>query len=129
MFIYFSKVWVISSSLQITFSTKEALKEAKGREGELEAEVKKVNHQMKEEIDKMVEQNQEEIRSVMKRFEEHQEKQLAEAREENSAYACNTLSVYFHVIVPFPSIYIPVFPDLVECCWRCRLSLHKEMRS
>ncbi|MEQ2215419.1 hypothetical protein XENOCAPTIV_000801, partial [Xenoophorus captivus] len=46
------------------FSTKETLKEARGRQGELEAEVGRVTCQLKEAMDKMVEQKEEEINRV-----------------------------------------------------------------
>ncbi|XP_069552959.1 hyaluronan mediated motility receptor [Brachyistius frenatus] len=67
-------------------STKEALKGAEGRRSNLEAKVDIVTQQIKEEMDKLVEQKEDEIRRVREELEEHQGRQLAEAkaREENS---------------------------------------------
>uniref|UniRef100_A0A3Q2Q1R6 Hyaluronan-mediated motility receptor (RHAMM) n=1 Tax=Fundulus heteroclitus TaxID=8078 RepID=A0A3Q2Q1R6_FUNHE len=67
-------------------STKEALKEAKGRQRELEAEVGRVTCQLKEAVDKMVEQKEEEINRVRGWTDEQQERLEAEAkaREESS---------------------------------------------
>lgn len=112
------------------FSTKEALKGAEGRQKTLEAEVERVTQQMKEEMDRVVQQKDEEISRVKEGLEEHQERQLAEAkaREENSRYASNSLSVCVEIAVTFPPFYILVCLDLIECCWRCRLALHKKMR-
>ncbi|XP_044062359.1 hyaluronan mediated motility receptor [Siniperca chuatsi] len=66
-------------------SSKEALKGAKGRQKTLEVEVERVTQQMKEEMDKVV-QLREEINRMKEVLEEHQERELAEAkaREENS---------------------------------------------
>ncbi|MEQ2247595.1 hypothetical protein ILYODFUR_010941 [Ilyodon furcidens] len=67
-------------------STKETLKEARGRQGELEAEVGRVTCQLKEAMDKMVEQKEEEINRVRGWTDEQQERLQAEAkaREESS---------------------------------------------
>ncbi|XP_038124132.1 hyaluronan mediated motility receptor isoform X2 [Cyprinodon tularosa] len=73
----------IATELQ---STKEALKEAEGRQRELEAEVGRVTCQLKEAMDKMVEQKEEEINRVRGWTDEQQERLEAEAkaREESS---------------------------------------------
>ncbi|KAI3351929.1 hypothetical protein L3Q82_020759, partial [Scortum barcoo] len=78
-----SKMADIVSELE---SAKEALKGADERQKALEAEVERVTQQMKEEMDKVVQQKEEEINKVREGLEEHQERQLAEAkaREENS---------------------------------------------
>ncbi|KAK5612931.1 hypothetical protein CRENBAI_004389 [Crenichthys baileyi] len=67
-------------------STKETLKEARGRQRELEAEVGRVTCQLKEAMDKMVEQKEEEINRVRGWTDEQQERLQAEAkaREESS---------------------------------------------
>ncbi|KAM3612829.1 uncharacterized protein V6R79_015327 [Siganus canaliculatus] len=75
-----SKMADVVSELE---STTEALKRAEGREKILEAEVERVTHQMKEEMDKVVRQK-EEIDRMKKGLEEQQEKELAEAKQENS---------------------------------------------
>ncbi|XP_036933856.1 hyaluronan mediated motility receptor [Acanthopagrus latus] len=66
-------------------SSKEALKGAEEKRKTLEAEVERVTWQMKE-MDKVLLQKDEEMKRVKERLEEHQERQLAEAkaREENS---------------------------------------------
>lgn len=57
--------------------------------------MERVTLQVEEEMDKVVQQKEEEINKVKEGLEEHQERQLAEAkaREENSRYASNSLSV------------------------------------
>lgn len=75
------------------FSTKEALKEAKGRQRELEAEVGRVTCQLKGAMDKMVEDREEEINRLRGWTHEQQERLQAEAkaREESSRYAYTSL--------------------------------------
>lgn len=67
-------------------STKEALKEAKGRQRELEAEVGSVTCQLKGAMDKLVEEREEEINRLRGWTDEQQERLQAEAkaREESS---------------------------------------------
>ncbi|KAM4732688.1 LOW QUALITY PROTEIN: hyaluronan mediated motility receptor [Anableps anableps] len=67
-------------------STKEALKEAQGRQRELEAEVGRVTCQLKGAMDEMVEQKKDEINRVRGWTDEQQERLQAEAkaREESS---------------------------------------------
>lgn len=113
--------------LVLLFSAREALKGAEGRQKSLEAEVERVTQQLKEEMNKVVQQK-EEINRMKEELEEHQKRELAEAtaREENSRYASNSSSVC--ALCLFHLFYIPFFLDLIECCWRCRLALHKKMR-
>lgn len=77
--------------LVFLFSTREALKEAKGRQRELEAEVGRVTCQLKEAMDKMVEQKEEEINRVRGWTDEQQERLQAEAKskEESLRYTQN----------------------------------------
>uniref|UniRef100_A0A671Z0T9 Hyaluronan-mediated motility receptor (RHAMM) n=1 Tax=Sparus aurata TaxID=8175 RepID=A0A671Z0T9_SPAAU len=69
----------------LLFSAKEALKGAEEKRKTLETEVERVTRQMRE-VDKVLLQKDEEMKRVKKQLEEHQERQLAEAkaREENS---------------------------------------------
>ena len=71
----------------LLFSSKEALRGAEEKRKTLEAEVERVTWQMKE-MDKVLLQKDEEMKRVKEWLEEHQERQLAEAkaREENSRY-------------------------------------------
>ncbi|KAK5865082.1 hypothetical protein PBY51_016273 [Eleginops maclovinus] len=66
-------------------SAREALRGAEGRRQELEAEVERVTQQM-EEMEKALQQREEEVDQLKDGLEEHQERQLAEAkaRGENS---------------------------------------------
>ncbi|XP_014880449.1 hyaluronan mediated motility receptor isoform X1 [Poecilia latipinna] len=66
-------------------STREALKEAKGRQRELEAEVGRVTCQLKEAMDKMVEQKEEEINRVRGWTDEQQERLQAEAKSKEES--------------------------------------------
>lgn len=66
-------------------STKEALQGEKGRQGELQAEVERLTHQLREVMDKMIEGKKGEINRMNEWTEEHQERLLAEAKAiENS---------------------------------------------
>lgn len=98
--------------LVLLFSAKEALKGAEERQKELEEEAARVTQQMEEEIDKVVKQKEEEIKRMRNGLEEHQERQLAEAKakEENAKYASNSLSVFSEVIVTFPPFLCFIFP-------------------
>lgn len=98
--------------LVLLFSAKEALRGAEGRQKKMEAEVERLTQQMKKEMDKVVQQKDEEINKVKEGLEEHQERQLAEAkaREENSRYASNSLSGCVEITVTFPLFYKPFFP-------------------
>ncbi|KAF3838073.1 hypothetical protein F7725_009841 [Dissostichus mawsoni] len=66
-------------------SARDALRGAEGRREELEAEVERVTQQV-EEMEKVLQQKEEEVSRLKEGLEEHQERQLAEAkaREENS---------------------------------------------
>lgn len=70
----------------LLFSTTAALEDAKKREKELEAEVRRVTQQLKEVMDKVVERTEEEINQLRELSDERQETLLAEerAREENA---------------------------------------------
>lgn len=86
---------------------------------------------MKEEVDRVVNQKEEEIKRMLEVLQEHQERQLAEAKamEENTRYAFNSLGFCVETLFTFPPFYILLFLDLIGYCWRCRLTLHKRMRN
>lgn len=90
----------------LLFSAKEALKGAEEKRKTLETEVERVTRQMRE-VDKVLLQKDEEMKRVKKQLEEHQERQLAEAkaREENSGYVLNSLSVCVEIAVTFPPVF------------------------
>lgn len=113
------------------FSTREALKGAEERQKELEQEVERVTQQIKEEMNIVIHQKEEEIERLQEVLDEHQERQLAEAkaREENARYASNLLRICVETTVTFLLFYISLFLDLIGYCWRCRITLHKKVRS
>ncbi|XP_039976200.1 hyaluronan mediated motility receptor [Xiphias gladius] len=76
----------LSDTSAMMEGAKEALKGAEERQKELEEEAARVTQQMEEEIDKVVKQKEEEIKRMRNGLEEHQERQLAEAKakEENA---------------------------------------------
>lgn len=112
--------------LALLFSASEALEDAKKREKELEAEVRRVTQQLKEVMDKVVEHTEEEINQLRELSDERQETLLVEARarEENAKYV---LKYFLLKYLSFPHFFI-LFFDLAEYCWRRRLAWHKKMR-
>ena len=94
----------------LLFSARDALRGAEGRREELEAEVERVTQQV-EEMEKVLQQKEEEVSRLKEGLEEHQERQLAEAkaRQDNSRYASNSLCVEITVILSVLSI-LSFFP-------------------